>query len=193
LALLRRSASWGKGTGRTGALVGNLKRTQDPVLWVWLKIFFTAQRYHFENNTLSPVLFFLHNSQKGTSKARAVNLNIVPGIPSHSSPEWCKLQGRNLKFSALKSQSETFFSSVLFIRNRNFKSCARTCRSVDVKLGICSCPCICDLFIQNQKVEIRGSHPPDCCATSSVLRHVCIVHLLTELGAFVIDISYLDH
>ena len=105
------------------------------------------------------------------------------GIPSHIFPEWYKLQGRNLKFWGVKLQSENVF----------FKSCTRTCRSVDVKLGIRSCPCICDLFIQNQKVEIRGSHPPDCCATSSVLRHVCIVHLLTELGAFVIDISYLDH
>ena len=34
------------------------KRYQDPVLWVWLEMFFTPKSYQFYSNTLSPVISF---------------------------------------------------------------------------------------------------------------------------------------
>lgn len=47
------------------------KRYPDPVLWVWLELFFTLKGYLYEKNTLSSVLIFELNTLEG-----AINLKL---------------------------------------------------------------------------------------------------------------------
>jgi len=50
------------------------KRYQNPVLRVWLAIFFSPKKYQFLHNTLFAVILFRLNTLKGTAKAPTVDL-----------------------------------------------------------------------------------------------------------------------
>jgi len=50
------------------------KRYQDPVLWMYLEMFFSPKRYQFLHNALSPVIFFWLSTLKDSAKAPAVDL-----------------------------------------------------------------------------------------------------------------------
>ena len=47
---------------------------QDPVLWVWLEIFFSSKRYQYFYSTLFPVIFVWLRALKGIAKALAMDL-----------------------------------------------------------------------------------------------------------------------
>ena len=68
-----------------------------------------------------------------------------------------------------------------------------TCCSADIELGICSSRSICYLLVQNERIKVGGSHPPDSCTASGVFGYTGMVNLSAEPGEFVIYICYFHH
>lgn len=69
-----------------GCLLEILKKTprrfEDPVLWVWLGMFFTPKIHQFQNNKLSPVIFFFWGGGLGVGRRFDVRLVLAHIWPS---------------------------------------------------------------------------------------------------------------
>ena len=52
-----------------GNLKGTPKRYQDPILWVWLEMFFTPKSYEFSSNTFNNIACLWFNILQDTTSS----------------------------------------------------------------------------------------------------------------------------
>ena len=65
---------WQERSLESGGAHRKFWKYQDPVLWAWLDMFFTPEKYQFLNNTLATVIFVRLNTLKDTTKSPDVDL-----------------------------------------------------------------------------------------------------------------------